>query len=42
MSYALQLATRYINTKLTSVPYNNEEKNQHIYIEIDKHKMNKL
>ncbi|ORX51162.1 hypothetical protein BCR32DRAFT_288145 [Anaeromyces robustus] len=36
MSYALQLATRYINTKLTSIPYNNEEKNHHIYIEIDK------
>jgi len=36
MSYPLQLATRYINTKLTSVPYDKDKKNQHIFIEIDK------
>ncbi|ORX59315.1 hypothetical protein BCR36DRAFT_408810 [Piromyces finnis] len=40
MSYSLQLATRYINTKLTSIPYDNEKKNQHIFIEIDKRKIN--
>jgi len=40
MSYSLQLATRYINNKLTSLPYDKDEKNQHIYIEIDKRNFN--